>query len=412
MSSSAETTPLRLDCARWLLPVSSAAIEDGCLVSRDGEVVALGRRKDMLKEFSGEVHDHQVHDHQVRDHNDAAILPGLVNCHAHLELSLLRGKVASSTFCGWLAALIDAKQALGIEGLREGVRVGLAEARGFGTAYVADTISPHVIVPGLYPAGQVLGLVEVLGFSRLVAGERWRQAEGGLARLLAGRIPAALAPHSPYTVSEMLLTRCAAWPGTLSVHVAESVEEVEFLRSCNAAIQDLLASRGAWDHTYRPPGLSPVAYLSRLAMLRPGSLAVHCVQATGNDIGLLAQWGGAACLCPRSNAALGVGRAPLRELIDAGVKVCLGTDSLASVADLNLFREAEAAMELGATPEEALRLATLAGAEALTRPELGALSPGKRPQPIVLPLTGNEPVEAALEAGAAGQARFVFEVSV
>jgi cytosine/adenosine deaminase-related metal-dependent hydrolase len=194
------------------------------------------------------------------------------------------------------------------------------------------------------------------------------------------------------------------------VHLAESPDEVEFLRSGHSAIRDLLASRGAWDNAFRPPGVSPVAYLDRLGLLGPATLAVHLVQATGADIALLARRGVAACLCPRSNRATGVGAAPLSALLAANLTVCLGTDSLASNDDLNLFREAEAAIGLGASPEQALRMATLSGAEALSRPELGALSPGRRPQPLLVPIEATvDPVAAVIEAGAQGKVKFLFE---
>ncbi|MFH0809902.1 MAG: amidohydrolase family protein [Pseudomonadota bacterium] len=396
---------VRLDRARWLLPVVSAPIEDGVLATRAGRVLAAGPRRKVLARFQGTVHDH----------GEAAILPGLVNCHAHLELTPLAGQVfsSSSDFCGWLAALIDHKAARGIEDLREGVRQGLAQARAFGTALVADNISPQVAVfPGLYPDGQAVALVELLGFAAGRAEERWARAEAAARALQSAGVEAALAPHSPYTVSRALLERCARRGGRLSIHVAESREEVDFLRSGkDSAIRDLLVSRGAWDDGFEAPGGgSPVEYLDQLALLGGKTLAVHLVQATSADLEILARRGTRACLCPRSNLALGVGKAPLSAMLALGLAPCLGTDSLASSPDLNLFREAVAAVNLlGATPEVALKMATLWGAEALGRPDLGALVPGCQPQPLVVPVeAGREPCEAVLEAGARGEVEWLL----
>jgi cytosine/adenosine deaminase-related metal-dependent hydrolase len=252
--------------------------------------------------------------------------------------------------------------------------------------------------------------VEVLGFSAQQVDNRWKHALAALSLLKRDGVSAALAPHSPYTVCEALLRRCAGTPGLLSVHVAESADEVEFLRTGGSAIRELLVARRAWDENFRPPGLSPVEYLDRLGLLRPGTLAVHLVQATTDDLETLARRGACACVCPRSNAATGVGAAPLREMLGLGLKVSLGTDSLASNRDLNLFREAQGAISLGATPEEALRMATLWGAEALGQTRLGSLEPGQEPQPLVVPVAGADPVVAALQAGAEGKARFLFEI--
>lgn len=371
-------------------------------MTRNGRVLALGPRQAMLGEFAGRA--------QVFEHPGSAILPGLVNCHAHLELTPLRGQVGSAEgFCGWLAALIEAKAACTLAELREGVRQGLAEAKAFGCALVADVVSPQVVAAGLHQPGWVVALVEVLGFAAQQVDNHWRHALAALEVLRADGVAAALAPHSPYTVSEALLRRCAGTAGLLSMHLAESAEEAEFLRTGGSPIKDLLLSRRAWEPSFRPPGLSPVAYADRLGLLRPGTVAVHLVQASSEDIALLARRGVAACLCPRSNATLGVGAAPLREMLRAGLKVCLGSDSLASNRDLNLFAEALAALSLGATPETALRMATLWGAEALGQNRLGSLAPGREPRPLVVPAEGDEPVMSVLEAGAQGKARFLLE---
>ncbi len=405
MGSSAEG--VRVDCARWLLPVASPPVADGALATRGGRVLAAGRRREVRGQFPGAA---------VHEHPDAAILPGLVNCHAHLELTPLRGRVRAEgkNFADWLAALIEAKAALNVNALREGVREGLAESRRWGTALVADTVSPQVAhqvaQAGLYPAGRALALVELLGFARSHAEGRWAQAQEALEALGAGGVQAALAPHSPYTVSAALLKRCAASGSLLSVHLAESRDEVEFFsRLGDSALRDLLVSRGAWEEGWSPPGVSPAAYLDALGLLGPRTLAVHLVQTSAEDLALLARRGVRVCLCPRSNAATGVGAAPLAAMLKAGLRVALGTDSLASNDDLNLFREALAAVDLGAAPEEALRMATLSGAEVLGRADMGALAPGCTPQPLLVPVEGREPVRAALESGARGEARWLFE---
>jgi cytosine/adenosine deaminase-related metal-dependent hydrolase len=138
--------------------------------------------------------------------------------------------------------------------------------------------------------------------------------------------------------------------------------------------------RGRWDPSWSPPGVSPVRYLDGLGFLDDRTLCVHVVHVDAEDIAILRERGTPVCLCPRSNARLGVGRAPARRLFDAGLTVALGTDSLASSEDLDTFAEMRALRDQNPalSPEEVVRTATLNGAIALgLEKALGSLAPGK-----------------------------------
>jgi cytosine/adenosine deaminase-related metal-dependent hydrolase len=171
----------------------------------------------------------------------------------------------------------------------------------------------------------------------------------------------------------------------LSVHLGESAQEIEFLRDGTGEWRALLESLGVWNAAWTPPGCGPVDYLDRLGLVNARLLAVHGVQFTGAELARLATAGATVVACPRSNAWTGAGEPPIERFYASRVRVAIGTDSLASVQDLNLFAElAEVRRLAPRVPATAiLHSATLAGAEALGfASELGSIEPGKRAELI------------------------------
>jgi cytosine/adenosine deaminase-related metal-dependent hydrolase len=168
--------------------------------------------------------------------------------------------------------------------------------------------------------------------------------------------------------------------GPAAIHLAESAAEVRFLATANGEWSDFLRARGLGNVPFTPTGESPTGYLGRLGALHPGLLAAHCVHVDAADRRLLSEKGVSVAVCPRSNRNLGVGIPPVPELLADGIRVCLGTDSLASVATLDLTEDMAALhREFPALdPSAIVRMATLEGASALGFPDLGSLTPGKR----------------------------------
>ncbi|HKQ62283.1 MAG TPA: amidohydrolase family protein, partial [Candidatus Polarisedimenticolaceae bacterium] len=153
---------------------------------------------------------------------------------------------------------------------------------------------------------------------------------------------------------------------------------------------------GAWDEAWTAPGLTPVGYLDRLGVLSARTLAVHAVRLDAADRGRLQTRGVTVVACPRSNERLGVGTAPVAQLLEEGVPVALGTDSLASAPDLDPFAELAALRRIHRIPPiAALRVATLNGARALgLGAELGSIEPGKLARLAVVPVeAGQDPLE-------------------
>jgi cytosine/adenosine deaminase-related metal-dependent hydrolase len=219
-----------------------------------------------------------------------------------------------------------------------------------------------------------------------------------------------LAAHAPYSVSPLVLrairevgARDAFTP--CSIHLSESVEEVEFLQSGGGAWRALLEEVGAWDPKWQPPAVSPVQFLDEAGFLGSNVLAVHGVQMTLDDLGRLRARGATLVTCPRSNGHTGAGAPPIQDFYDAGVRVAIGTDSLASTPDLNVFAELATMRALAPTVSASalVESATLQGARALGfDADYGSIEPGKRARLIAVQLTGDvDDVEEYLVSGVA-----------
>ncbi len=354
--------------AAWVLPIDDPPLRDGVVAVDRGVIVSVGSAVTDSSEDLG----------------DVVLLPGLVNAHTHLELSWMRDRVPpSASMPAWAAALIALRQTT-VADAKEAIAAAIGEARGSGSCAFGDISNSLASFEPLAAAGVFARVFqELLGFSpQDPAPIVDRAIERAAALPQTARLKLALAPHAPYSVSPALfaaIARTAAGP--LSVHLGESVEEVQFLRDGSGAWRQLLERLGVWNAGWTPPGCGPVAYLDRLGLLTPNVIAVHGVQLTDPELSMLAAAGATLVTCPRSNQWTGAGRPPIARFYASGVRVAVGTDSLASVQDLNLFSELAEIRRLAPSvePRAILRSATRAGAEALGfARELGSLAPGKQ----------------------------------
>jgi cytosine/adenosine deaminase-related metal-dependent hydrolase len=216
-----------------------------------------------------------------------------------------------------------------------------------------------------------------------------------------------LAPHAPYSTSLELFGAIRAAVNELehpimSVHLAENPEEIELLEKGSGAWRGILEMMGAWRDDWTIPACDPVAYLDRHRVLDAKTLVVHGVQLGDAALTRLAGIGATLVTCPRSNQWVGVGYPPIERFYQSGVKVAVGTDSLASVGDLNLFSELKAMRWLApkVPASRILESATLVGAGALGLDDLGSLTPGKRAEMIAVDLpAGVDDVEEYLLTG-------------
>ena len=224
-----------------------------------------------------------------------------------------------------------------------------------------------------------------------------------------------IVPHAPYSVSPALfdaIRRDASAHGDVTtVHLAESAEEVQLLADGTGSWRSLLETLGVWTDAWRPPGVSPVRYLIERGFLDASTLVVHGVQCTADDIARMREVAATIVSCPRSNAYVGAGAPPLAEFYAAGVPVAFGTDSLASVDDLNMFSELAEARRLApdVPARRLLESATLVGARALGfAPDYGSLEPGKRASLLSVDVPASvTDVEEYLLSGLAWQMQWV-----
>lgn len=371
--------------AAWICPIDQPPIADGIVTIAGGKITSVGRSS----EQSGLV-----------DLGDAVILPGLVNAHTHLELSWLRGRVPpAARFTDWVKLLLAIRgrpdrgmAAEQIAPIRDAVR----EAKASGTVAVGDISNSLAAVEPMLEA-RLDGVVfhELLGFKErdgaLITGSATLRQQAA-----AKGVRVSLAPHAPYSTSLELFrairTAVNDNPSPImSVHLGESAEEVEFLEKGSGPWRAMLEMIDLWRDDWVVPACDPVAYLDRHHLIDANTLVVHGVQFSDTALVRLATIGATLVTCPRSNLWVGAGSPPIERFYQSGVKVAVGTDSLASVADLNVFSELETMRRLapGVPAGSLLESATLIGARALGfGKELGSLTPGKRAEMIAVQLPG------------------------
>ncbi len=361
--------------ADWVLPIVAPPVRRGRVDVRDGRIVGVGAADGPAPG-------------PVVDLGRTAILPALVNAHTHLELSGLRGAVPpAASMPAWVDRLLERRAQAGAPD-PGAMRRAVAEARASGTGLFGDigntTASASVLAETGVPARFFR---EVLAFPAAGADAAVDAAGDDLGSLeTAGGPRVGLAAHAPYSVGPAAFAALDAaarsrFEGPRSIHLAESPEELEFLRTGQGPWRRLLERIGRWDPAWTPPACGPVEYLDRMGWLREGLVAVHGVQLTDPELRRLADSGAFLVTCPRSNAWTGVGHPPVERFLQAGVRLAVGTDSLASVPDLDLFSELALMRRLApsAPARRLLACATLHGAEALGfDDELGAIAPGRR----------------------------------
>lgn len=395
--------------ARWIIPITSAPIENGTVAVDDGRIAYVGPRV-------GAPEGDQV------DLGDALILPGLVNAHTHLELTVMRGFLEDLSFVDWIGKLRRGRnEVLSTESLLDSARLGINEGIRAGVTCYADTCSTGVVIQAMREAG-VRGIMYQEVFAPAPEG-----AEAALADLVArldvlerettDLVALGVSPHAPYTVSEKLyaavseLSRSRNLP--LAMHIAESAEEDELVRNGLGPFADLWERRGI-----SPPvegaTRSPIELLSRHGLLREDSLLIHAVRVDSQDLDLISKYECAVVHCPISNAKLGHGIAPLLDILARKIRVGLGSDSMASNNRMDMLEEARMALLLqrahtkahdAVSAEDVLMLATIGGARALgLEDRIGSLEAGKDADIAAFAIThdkalpGSDPIATAVFA--------------
>lgn len=382
--------------ADYVLPVSSTPIEHGALLIDDTRIVDVGSRDDIAKLYPAV---------PINDLGAAAILPGFVNCHSHLELTSMRGSLddVEHDFRSWLLKLNDLRSSMthadvhaaAINGAVEGARAGVTCFGDIGRIGTAGLEAlKHVGVRGI--AFQETDFspdnrTAEDDFKNLATKyELMREGETDLVRV-------GISPHSPYTVSSQLFELIAQYAILnripLTIHSAESANEMELLTRGSGFFTEIYEQ---FDLEWNSPHCSPIQYLERLGVLSAQPLLAHCVHVESDDIERIAANGAKIAHCPKSNAKFGHGFAPLEKFLDADIKVGLGSDSVASNNVCDMLEESRFAVlssrnrddcKRFISAEEILKSATLGGARALgLDSQIGTLEVGKQADIAVVSL--------------------------
>ena len=375
--------------ARWILPVDAPPISDGEVVVEDGRIAAVRPSRAPASE--------------CRDFGNAILLPGLVNAHAHLEYTALRGFLEDIPFFPWIRALTAAKASLTPEDWLWSARLGAWECLAAGITTVGDNTDAGVTLRVLTESGlrgiayqELFGIDNREPVSPIMDALREKIARHR--QTASDRVGVGVSPHALYTIRPALFAALQTYVAEerlpTSIHIAESASESLLTQRGEGPFAEMYARRGiGWD----APHATPTQYAAAQGALTPHVLAVHCVHQTPEDIALLASSGTAIIHCPKSNAKLGAGIAPLTQwLRTEGLRVGLGTDSAVSNNTLDLFEEMRFALLMqraaredveAVTARDVLRLATLGGADAMgLASQIGSLAPGKRADLIAVRL--------------------------
>lgn len=388
---------MKILSAGYVLPISAEPVEDGAIVIDKDKILAIGKREEIVKTFPGAKHE---------NFGEAAILPGFVNAHSHLEITAMRGFLDKfdGDFYSWLITLtkiraekltdedIEIAAAFGaLEGARAGVTcfgdIGRFGKAGFealrknglrGILFQETEFSP-----GNESAGE--------DFARL--NEKFlalKQAETALVKV-------GLSPHSPYTVSEKLFEKIANYAleenVKITIHAAESDEEQNLLVSGEGFFLEIYRRFGL---EWCAPNCTPIEYLAKIGVLEAKPLLAHCVKVSETDIELIAESDSRIAHCPKSNAKFGHGIAPLEKFLDKKIKTGFGSDSVASNNTCDILEEARFATLAARTRSdrqrflsaaEIIETATLGGARALgLDTETGTIEAGKQADLIAVSL--------------------------
>ena len=365
--------------ADWLLPVEGEPIERGALAIENGRIAAVGT----IDELGAGVH-----------YPDAAILPAFVNAHAHLEYAVYAGFGDGLSFGPWLSLHVERKRRLERADMEAVARLGAAECLRSGIATVGDLAFSGASAHACAQLGlRAIVYLEVFGEDADDALRQFEEKREYAAPAVSDRVQLGVSPHAPYTCSTEVYAACAGLGLPVATHLNESADELDWL----------LRGEGPWqavgDLLVDPDGQSGIRRLSAAGLLDERVVAAHCVKVDDDEIRLLAEHGVAVAHCPRSNALLGCGVAPLEALRAAGLRVGVGTDGVSSVPSHDMFEELRTTISLARarseraaaiSAHEALDLATLGGARALgLDEETGSLVPGKRADVAIVNLSGS-----------------------
>ena len=399
--------------AEIVLPISRPPVYNGAILIKNEKIEEIDIRERLFDKYKNE---------EYLNLKNSVLMPGLINLHTHLELTALKGSIISKNntaipsektdLVSWILALIESKKKTSTNNLSLGIKNGIREAISTGTTTIVDlttrnTIYSTSVFGKSFYAIKDIGLrgfvfVEVLNFDSSTADSYWKDTYKIIEQMRKDEDPLTsigIAPHSIYSVSSKLLKIARDYAikekMKMSMHVAESMEEKNFVSKNKGIIKDIYHKKFNWDgkrdfKRYQ----SSIEYIDKNGLLSKDLLAVHCVQLTDEDMKRLSEKNTPVVLCPRSNTFISVGIAPFDKLASMGITIGFGTDSLASNYSLNMWDEMRFAYlfyrktsRANIKAEDIIRCGTINGAKALgISNKVGTLGIGKEADLIAVRL--------------------------
>lgn len=384
--------------ARYVLPVAAPHIEHGAVLVRDNRIVEIGELSALRAAHPAET---------VRDFGLAALMPGLVDLHTHLEYTAMRGLVDDLPYAEWKLQVMEKESLLDAEDWEDAAMLGALEALRSGITTVADLTDSGAAVRAVNTSGmRAVVYREVQTMDKRRVTEVMESAQKDIAEWKSSAsgdlLTVGIAPHSAYSCHPELFREVSDYAiatGTpVATHLAGSREEFEFVKYGASRLAFEYRQKWGADIPWLPTGVSPVQYVLQWGLMDvPELLAVHCTQIDDHDIDVIASKDVAVAFCPRCNAKLGMGVLPLRKLLNRGVRVGIGTDSPASNNTMDMFDE----MRIGLLIQRAVdaheqfhvarkfvKLGTFDSARALRMEHtVGSLEPGKAADIIAVDLS-------------------------
>jgi cytosine/adenosine deaminase-related metal-dependent hydrolase len=395
-----------LFAADWVVPVSSAPLAGGAVLVEGERIAAVGPAAELA---AADPAAERV------ALSGCVLAPGFVNLHSHIEYAAYSGLGDGLAFGPWIAAHKERTLRVGRDGLGAMARLGAAESLRSGVTTLVDASYAGATVAACTAAGlRAVVAIEAFGGDEADVVAVADELDRRLAALTADagpRVELGVSPHAPFTVGLPLFTEMVARARARGMRV------VTHLGESRHELAAMVRGTGPLAHSVGAYGRHPILELAARGLLGPETVVAHAVHVDDEDIAALAASGAAVAHCPRSNAILGCGVAPVARLRAAGVRVGLGTDSPSSALSLDLFDELRAALLLARAsagdPEalstaDALQMATLDGARALGRSDRGALEAGMLADLIAVRLDrtpfwpSDDPVSALVLGGSPG----------
>jgi cytosine/adenosine deaminase-related metal-dependent hydrolase len=367
--------------ARWVMAEPGHWIENGLVITEENRILDV--RAAVSPNTFGS---------PVMDHGPGILMPALVNAHTHVALSDSARPHASEGFIRWVECLIRDRNRQTRKESENTVLNAVAALKSCGTGLVGE-FGPHIPVAGTFETAGLYATIwtEVLGNDRELPSLPANQ----------NTIRHAWAAHAPHTTSPLLLKRVQETNARLDrrfcLHLAESREELKFLRSGKGAWADFMTRMGIDFSAWNCFGKRPVETALETGLLNENTLAVHLLEITSQEIAALAQSGAQTCLCPRSNWLLHRKLPNIEGFLKAGIRPAIGTDSLASTPTLSLFDEMRFVHDHfpNLAPDVILGMGTVNGARAMGYPNMGSLRPGNQSPMIYVELNAKNAKTAA-----------------